>query len=184
MEKELSMTYIHEAMPPAVDPPRKPDWPATAHHEAAHAVVALLLGRQVLHVYLPDEPDGIPMTVIAVNLNDPLQCRLHPAKASLLFGLAGRHGEGLIGPTPRLEDVEFNHERIHTTYTEFESELGETLEQIDAEAVWLVRRYRPQVEKVAQALLECRHLSGAEIQQVLGKPLIPPSPYIPPYAMR
>jgi hypothetical protein len=139
----------------------------TAYHEAAHAVAALALRQRCEDITL----DPPVCDVVSTN---------HRVRVVIFF--AGRYGEGLLGypgeAAPYVDEV-----KARRIFKEHLAGGEDTLADLDAEARWLVRRYRGAVRRLAQALLDRGRLAEAEVAEAVG-PLVPPTPFGPAFLRR
>jgi hypothetical protein len=148
-----------------------------AHHEAAHAVLALVLGQQV--AFLSLTRSGGCLARCLLTEDSVVRARgMHPARAAVVRILAGRHGGRLVAPGWSEGDA-VDRALAVKIFNDFLGGGRESFRELDREAQRLVGRYPRAVRRVAVALLRKGRLTGREVVAAAG-PLVPPSLFGPP----
>lgn len=138
---------------------------ATAHHEAGHAVVWVMLGGKVKSLTL--EPPMVKATSGLSVADEVAVCWAGAAAEAMYTGKWPTRGKSTSG------DLICSVELLRAAGYQNEEAIGQQIERGKARALELTERAWAAVERVAEAALQkpSRKLTGREIQRlVFGQP--------------
>lgn len=143
----------------------------TAHHEAGHAVAAIVLGVPVRHAtIIPDEPDAQGRTLGHVRFRSGDADLPSLGHRLLIVTLAGPAAQRRFAPRSPIRAnavCDFHHARLDSETCSSSPAAARSLHRwAQHEARALVAREWLVVEHVAAALIERRTLSGDEIRDI------------------
>jgi hypothetical protein len=147
----------------------------TAHHEAAHAVVARHLGLTIISATMTGVLRPGP-GYRAENADDePTHNEIDAARRSILVSFAGNHGSRLVVsrvPHGSGDDDEFNADALATRFFAMPFGLDDTqqralLRSLKGESGRLVRYLAPAIRRVAHALRKRGELRGSDIDSLM-----------------
>lgn len=150
----------------------------TAHHEAAHAVAAHVLGRRVIRISIAQDeyewygqaktkdPDGIEPT------DTPEYHRI--VEQACIEKLAGMEWERLsgnlnrYGPARYQDDLEIVHKSLAWVYPDSIAQQSEHRELCVAKAAQLVKDHEHDIERVGAASMAAETLEGDDLDRLLS----------------